>query len=176
MSVDEGRASKAHSRGFRVILSVAAGTAALSALAGTASARTSGSLDWDAVAECESGQNWAANTGNGYFGGLQFSADTWHAFGGVGLPHQFSREDQIRIAEEVLSAQGPGAWPSCARSTLAEGIATAGAFSSATAGYDVEPVYGGGPCAPPVSDLQLAPVGPLAVHGAGVRDDAPIAT
>ena len=71
------------------------------------------SVDWDAIASCESGGNWAINTGNGYYGGLQFSPGTWSSNGGSGMPHQASREEQIRIAENVLQTQGIGAWPSC---------------------------------------------------------------
>ena len=71
------------------------------------------SVNWDAIAACESGGNWAINTGNGYFGGLQFSPSTWRSNGGSGMPHQASREEQIRIAENVLRTQGIGAWPSC---------------------------------------------------------------
>ncbi len=70
---------------------------------------------WDALARCESGGNWAANTGNGYYGGLQFSPSTWRAYGGSGLPHQASRGAQIAVAERVLAGQGWGAWPSCSR-------------------------------------------------------------
>jgi hypothetical protein len=80
------------------------------ALAGTASAD---SVDWDAVAACESGGNWGIATGNGYYGGLQFSMGTWHANGGSGSPHNASREEQIRVAENVLQTQGIGAWPTC---------------------------------------------------------------
>lgn len=71
--------------------------------------------NWDAVASCESGNNWAINTGNGYFGGLQFTLGTWHANGGSGMPNQASREEQIRVAENVLHSQGIGAWPVCGR-------------------------------------------------------------
>lgn len=81
--------------------------------AGTASAD---SVDWDAIAACESGGNWAINTGNGYFGGLQFTPSTWAANGGSGMPDQASREEQIRVAENVLATQGIGAWPTCGRS------------------------------------------------------------
>jgi uncharacterized protein YabE (DUF348 family) len=70
---------------------------------------------WDKLAQCEAGGNWAINSGNGYYGGLQFNASTWHAYGGTGLPHQHSREEQIAIGEKVRAAQGWGAWPSCAR-------------------------------------------------------------
>jgi len=75
---------------------------------------SSGSSVWDAIAQCESGGNWAANTGNGYYGGLQFSLSTWQAYGGTGLPSENSRETQIAIAEKVRAASGGyGAWPVC---------------------------------------------------------------
>ena len=77
---------------------------------GTASAAAH---DWDGVAQCESGGNWAINTGNGYYGGLQFSQSTWEANGGSGVASSASREEQIRVAENVLATQGPGAWPVC---------------------------------------------------------------
>jgi hypothetical protein len=70
-------------------------------------------VNWDAVAECESGGNWTANTGNGFYGGLQFKESTWRQFGGVGSPATASREEQIAVANRVLEAQGPGAWPKC---------------------------------------------------------------
>lgn len=73
-----------------------------------------GSTVWDALAQCESGGNWAINTGNGYYGGLQFSLSTWRAYGGPGYPHQQSRETQIAIATKLRDASGGyGAWPSC---------------------------------------------------------------
>lgn len=73
------------------------------------------SLNWDAVAACESGGNWSINTGNGYYGGLQFSLGTWRSNGGAGMPHQASRSEQIRVAENVVRSQGAGAWPVCGR-------------------------------------------------------------
>jgi hypothetical protein len=74
----------------------------------------SGSTVWDQLAECESGGNWAINTGNGYYGGLQFSLSTWQAYGGTGYPHEASRETQIAIATKVRDASGGyGAWPAC---------------------------------------------------------------
>lgn len=72
-------------------------------------------VDWDAVAKCESGGNWAINTGNGFSGGLQFTMGTWHANGGSGSPQNASREEQIRVAENTLHSQGIGAWPVCGR-------------------------------------------------------------
>ncbi|CAN5656537.1 hypothetical protein BH24ACT4_BH24ACT4_16270 [soil metagenome] len=68
---------------------------------------------WDSLAACESGGNWSINTGNGYYGGLQFSASTWRAFGGSGMPHENSRGAQIAVAQRVQASQGWGAWPSC---------------------------------------------------------------
>ena len=78
-------------------------------------ARTTYSVNWDAIAQCESGGNWGINTGNGYLGGLQFTSGTWHANGGSGSPAGASREEQIRVAENVLRTQGIGAWPVCGR-------------------------------------------------------------
>ena len=75
----------------------------------------SGDTVWDRLAECESGGNWSINTGNGYYGGLQFSLGTWQAYGGSGYPHENSREEQIRIATKVRDARGHyGDWPACA--------------------------------------------------------------
>ena len=71
------------------------------------------SVNWDAVAACESGGNWGINTGNGYYGGLQFNMGTWQSNGGSGSPHAASRDEQIRVAENVLHSQGIGAWPVC---------------------------------------------------------------
>ena len=71
------------------------------------------SVNWDAVAACESGGNWAINTGNGFYGGLQFTQSTWSSNGGAGSPHNASRDEQIRVAENVLHSQGLGAWPVC---------------------------------------------------------------
>jgi uncharacterized protein YabE (DUF348 family) len=75
---------------------------------------------WDAIAQCESGGNWATNTGNGYYGGLQFLQSTWLAYGGgayASLPSEASREAQIAIATKVRDASGGyGPWPACAAS------------------------------------------------------------
>lgn len=84
--------------------------AATISMAGTASAD---SVNWDAIAQCESGGNWSINTGNGFYGGLQFTLSTWHAYGGSGMPNNASRSEQIRVAENVLAGQGIGAWPVC---------------------------------------------------------------
>ncbi|MGA7050349.1 MAG: transglycosylase family protein, partial [Mycobacterium sp.] len=84
------------------------------ALAGQAVAATDG--EWDQVASCESGGNWAINTGNGYQGGLQFNQGTWAAHGGgqyAPSAQLATREQQIAVAERVLASQGRGAWPVC---------------------------------------------------------------
>ncbi len=70
---------------------------------------------WDQLARCESGGNWAINTGNGYYGGLQFTAATWKAVGGSGLPHQASREEQIMRGQILQARSGWGQWPACTK-------------------------------------------------------------
>jgi hypothetical protein len=102
-------------RGLKMVLvsgafAVAAMTMSTVLASGTAHAD---SMNWDAVAQCESGGNWAANTGNGHYGGLQFKPATWSSNGGVGSPVAASREEQIRVAENVLASQGAKAWPKC---------------------------------------------------------------
>jgi resuscitation-promoting factor RpfA len=86
------------------------------ALAGHAAAATD--AEWDTVAHCESGGNWAINTGNGYQGGVQFSPSTWSAHGGgefAPAANMATKEQQIAVAERVLATQGRGAWPVCGR-------------------------------------------------------------
>jgi resuscitation-promoting factor RpfA len=81
---------------------------------------------WDRVAQCESSGNWNINTGNGFFGGLQFTSSTWRAFGGnvfADSANHASREQQIVVAERVLAGQGWGAWPVCSRKAGATGEA-----------------------------------------------------
>jgi hypothetical protein len=76
----------------------------------------SGSSVWDDLAQCESGGNWAINTGNGYYGGLQFSYATWHGYGGgefAEYPHQATRQEQIIVAERLRAARGYAPWPAC---------------------------------------------------------------
>jgi hypothetical protein len=73
------------------------------------------SVNWDAIASCESGGNWGISTGNGYSGGLQFTPSTWRSNGGSGSPNGASRDEQIRVAENVLHSQGIRAWPVCGR-------------------------------------------------------------
>jgi len=85
-------------------------------LMGATGASAATASEWDAVAQCESGGDWSINTGNGYYGGLQFSASTWAAYGGTAYAStasQASKSQQIAVAEKVLAGQGKGAWPSC---------------------------------------------------------------
>jgi resuscitation-promoting factor RpfB len=78
--------------------------------------RVSGGSVWDTIAQCESSGNWAMNSGNGFYGGLQFTMQSWQYVGGTqyaAMPHQASREQQIAAAERLLARQGWGAWPAC---------------------------------------------------------------
>ncbi len=68
---------------------------------------------WDRLAMCEATGNWAINTGNGYYGGLQFTLSSWRAVGGTGYPHEASREEQISRGIKLQALQGWGAWPAC---------------------------------------------------------------
>jgi resuscitation-promoting factor RpfA len=109
---------------------------------------------WDRVAMCESTGNWSINTGNSFYGGLQFTASTWRSFGGAQfapLAHQASREQQIVVAERVLAGQGWGAWPVCSRKAGAAGqpvtlrgapAATAKVRLSAPAAAPAQPTTG----------------------------------
>ncbi|MDT9691152.1 transglycosylase family protein [Streptomyces sp. P9(2023)] len=99
-----------------VALAGVAGVAVAAPLMGAGTASAATVSEWDKVAQCESGGNWSINTGNGYYGGLQFSSSTWAAFGGTAYAasaDQASKSQQIAIAEKVLAGQGKGAWPSC---------------------------------------------------------------
>ncbi|WP_283774724.1 transglycosylase family protein [Brachybacterium equifaecis] len=109
--------------GFRVLPRLAAAAAGLLTAAGlagvgTVAAQADTPAVWDAVAKCESTNNWSINTGNGYYGGLQFSKSTWKAFGGTeyaATADKASKAQQIAVAQRVLASQGPGAWPSCSK-------------------------------------------------------------
>ena len=82
----------------------------------SSSVQSSSTVDggvWDRIAQCESGGNWSINTGNGYYGGLQFSLQSWQAVGGSGLPSDASKAEQIARAEKLKAIQGFGAWPAC---------------------------------------------------------------
>ncbi|MBX9366182.1 transglycosylase family protein [Streptomyces massasporeus] len=109
------RPSKA-TRAIAVAGVAGAAVAAPLMAAGNASAATAS--EWDAVAQCEAGGNWSINTGNGYYGGLQFSASTWAGYGGTkyaATADQATKAQQIEIGEKVLAGQGKGAWPVCGK-------------------------------------------------------------
>lgn len=101
----------------RASLTVTAGGAGIALpLMGTGTAQAADVESWEKVAACESTDNWDINTGNGYYGGLQFSQSTWEAFGGTRYAPRAdlaTKDQQIAIAEKVLDGQGPGAWPTC---------------------------------------------------------------
>ncbi|MEU6820614.1 transglycosylase family protein [Streptomyces atriruber] len=106
------------------------GAAVAAPLMAAGSANAATTSEWDAVAQCESGGNWSINTGNGYYGGVQFSASTWAAYGGTKYAptaDKASKAQQIEIAEKVLAGQGKGAWPSC-------GVGLSGASPSSGGG------------------------------------------
>jgi resuscitation-promoting factor RpfC len=96
-----------------LLVAAIAGALAVVPMALSTGTANADSVNWDAVAQCESGGNWSTNSGNGAYGGLQFKQATWSANGGVGSPATASRADQIRVAENVLRTQGLGAWPKC---------------------------------------------------------------
>jgi hypothetical protein len=96
-------------------VAIAGSATLLTGVSLSAPAQAAGSV-WDAVAACESGGNWAINTGNGFYGGLQFSGSTWKASGGTRYAPRAdlaSRAGQIATAQRTLASQGPGAWPTC---------------------------------------------------------------
>ena len=119
--------SRFHVRSWMVRAAMAAAPAASSsaapasgsAPASAASAPVSGSaggVNWSAIAACESGGNWGANTGNGFYGGLQFTQQTWLGYGGgqyASSANQATPAQQIAVAQRVLAGQGIGAWPVC---------------------------------------------------------------
>ncbi|MFG2944568.1 transglycosylase family protein [Streptomyces adustus] len=129
----------------RASLTVTAGGAGIAIpLIGAGTAQAADVDTWNKVAACESSGNWAVNTGNGYYGGLQFTRSTWEAYGGTAYARRAdlaTRDQQIAVAERVLKGQGPGAWPVCSvRAGLARGgdtpdIHPAGTTSTRTAAH-----------------------------------------
>jgi len=109
---------------------------------------------WEDVAECESGGDWAINTGNGYYGGLQFSQPTWEAFGGLEYAPRAdlaSKDQQVAIAERTLAGQGWGAWPTCSKRTEATGSGDPNAVAGGAPVVEptvMEPGDGGAPSPP----------------------------
>ncbi|GAA5145468.1 transglycosylase family protein [Pseudonocardia eucalypti] len=150
---EDSRGSRNLARVVRVITAgaVVAGTPFL--FAGTAHAASDET--WDQLAKCESGGKWSTNTGNGFSGGLQFTASTWRANGGKGSAHNASREEQIRVAERVLASQGWKAWPACSKKIKAKGKAQLRDKTNATKDTRTE-------VKPNVPAVPAAPVPPVA--------------
>jgi LysM repeat protein len=113
----------------RASLTVTAGGVGIAVpLIGTGTAHAADMATWNKVAACESSSNWSINTGNGYYGGLQFTRSTWEAYGGTRYAARAdlaTKDQQIAVAEKVLDGQGPGAWPACSgRAGLTRGGST----------------------------------------------------
>lgn len=128
-------AAKNTAAGRKVAGVALAGAATVGAGVTQASSASAASV-WDRVAQCESTGNWHISTGNGFYGGLQFTRQTWLGFGGgqyASSAHLATREQQIAIAQKVLAVQGPGAWPVCSvRAGLTRGNGGTSAAPAAT--------------------------------------------
>ena len=130
----DARATKARTT---AVLAGAALLAPLGLLAAGGNAAAADAGVWDRIARCESGGNWHINTGNGYYGGLQFSASTWRAFGGTAYAptaDRATREQQIAVATKVQRSQGWGAWPTCSTRAGASGSAPTAKSDSVKSG------------------------------------------
>lgn len=162
------------SRINRASLTVTAGGAGIALpLITAASAGAASGEVWEKVAACESSGNWAINTGNGYYGGLQFSGSTWAAFGGTEYAPRAdlaTRDQQIAIAERVLDGQGPGAWPTC---SVKAGLTRGGDAP------DTTPQSAGSRAMPESAPLRQPKVTPAAAtptHVPGKRDAYTVAS
>jgi nucleoid-associated protein YgaU len=155
-------------------VTLAAVSAAGLALSATAANAATPASTWDALAQCESGGNWAINTGNGFSGGLQFTPQTWAGFGGTGSPENASRAQQIAVAERVQATQGWGAWPACAAKL---GLSGGGGAPAPQIQPQSAPVQAAPVQAAPVqaAPVQAAPVQAAPVQAAPVQV-APVQT
>ncbi len=135
----------------RSAAALVAGGVAVATFAAPANAASEAT--WDALAQCESGGNWGINTGNGFGGGLQFTDQTWAAFGGTGSSHNASKAEQIRVAENVLAGQGWGAWPACSAKLGLGAAEAAGTPAVAPQAQEVVEV----PAAPVAEQAPAAP-------------------
>ncbi|MEU1484291.1 transglycosylase family protein [Streptomyces sp. NPDC005752] len=137
-----------------VVAAGVTGSAIAIPLLGAGGAQATEATTWDRVAECESGGMWSADLGNGYYGGLQFSQETWSSYGGTAYASRAdlaSRSQQITVAEKVLDDKGPQAWPSCA---VISGLALDGALPGVDPGGETsaEPSEDATPSETPSSD------------------------
>ncbi len=134
-----------------VVAAGVTGSAIAIPLLGASGATAAEASTWDRVAECESGGMWSADLGNGYYGGLQFSQETWSAYGGTAFAPRAdlaSRSQQISVAEKVLDDRGPKAWPSCA---VISGLAVDGSLPGVDPGTSPSPDPSADPSADPSS-------------------------
>ncbi|MFE2975698.1 transglycosylase family protein [Streptomyces sp. NPDC059258] len=135
-----------------VVAAGVTGSAIAIPLLGATGAHAAEASTWDRVAECESGGMWSADLGNGYYGGLQFSQETWSAYGGTAFAPRAdlaSRSQQISVAEKVLDDQGPKAWPSCA---VISGLAVDGSLPGVDPGTSPAPDPSADPSADPTGE------------------------
>lgn len=138
---------------------------------------------WDALAQCESGGNWSINTGNGFYGGLQFTQQSWNGVGMSGSPATATRAQQIEAGERLLAIQGWGAWPACsaklglygktgAAPTYTEPTTTVAAQSQTQQTYTA-PAAQAAPAAPVAQAAPAAVEAPAAAPAAPVAPAAP---
>ena len=167
-------------------------TAAALAIGGVAAATMSmpaaNAVDgatWDALAQCESGGNWSINTGNGFYGGLQFTQQSWNGVGMSGSPATATRAQQIEAGERLLAIQGWGAWPACsaklglygktgAAPTYTEPTTTVAAQSQTQQTYTA-PAAQAAPAAPAAQAAPAAVEAPAAAQAAPAAVEAPAA-
>ena len=157
------------------------------AVAATMSMPAANAVDgatWDALAQCESGGNWSINTGNGFYGGLQFTQQSWNGVGMSGSPATATRAQQIEAGERLLAIQGWGAWPACsaklglygktgAAPTYTEPTTTVAAQSQTQQTYTA-PAAQAAPAAAPAAPA-AAPAAPAAAPAAPAAQAAPAA-
>ncbi|HIW98616.1 MAG TPA: transglycosylase family protein, partial [Candidatus Nesterenkonia stercoripullorum] len=150
---------------FKRVFGGGIAAATLAGAAVVAQAPAASASEWDQLAECESGGDWSINTGNGFYGGLQFTQQSWQAAGGSGLPSDASKAEQIDRAQSLHEMQGWGAWPSCSSQLGLSG--TPGGSESASAEQETE--------APAQEEQQVeeAPVEEAPVEEAPV-EEAPV--
>ncbi|MFE6871346.1 transglycosylase family protein [Kitasatospora sp. NPDC057692] len=161
----------------RVRMAVVAGAAVaalpVAGLVTATSASAASVSTWDAVAQCESGGNWAINTGNGFYGGLQFTSSTWAAFGGTAYAPQANlatKAQQIAVAEKVLASQGPGAWPVC---SVKAGLTKGGAAAAVDTSAPAATAPAAKPAAPAATPKPAAPKAAEAPKAAPKAAEAP---
>jgi hypothetical protein len=151
--MSRGRHREATHERLAPMVTIAAVTVA-GLLGSVSTAQAASDVDWDAIAQCESGGNWHINTHNNFYGGLQFTMSTWRGYGGSGNPASASREQQISVAERILQGQGIGAWPVCGHR------AHTGNTRHITSAADTAPIPA--PSTPPIAHTLAAPASPVA--------------